>query len=99
MFLFVEINFGNYHPEYFSESRKFSREISVVEFCYSSAIVFIFNCYFTYVSETYDFIELYHDLWRFILDLADPGLFSTICQFNIYITAALKGGRNYWVRA
>ena len=36
------------------------------------------------VSETYDFIKLYHDLWRFIADLDDVGLFSTIFQFMIY---------------
>ena len=38
-----------------------------------------------YVSETYDFIELYHDILRFMLDLADPGLFLTISQFKIYV--------------
>ena len=29
------------------------------------------------------FIELYYDLWGFIPDLADPGLFSAISQFRI----------------
>ena len=52
---------------------------------------FKFHCNFTYVSETYDFIELYYDLWRFIPDLADPGLSSTISQFNPNIPG--EGGR------
>ena len=38
-----------------------------------------------YVSETYDCIELYHDILRFIPHLADPGLFLTISQFKIYV--------------
>ena len=44
----------------------------------------MFHCNFTYVSETSYFIELCPDAWRFIPDLADPGLFSTISQFKIY---------------
>ena len=70
-------------PNKFSKSRKFSREISAWEFCYSEAIAFTFDCNFTYVSETYDFTELYYDLWRFTPDISDPGLFSTISQFKI----------------
>ena len=38
-----------------------------------------------FVPETYDFIKLYHDLWRFTPGLNDPGLFSTISQFKINI--------------
>ena len=70
-------------PNKFSKSRKFSRETSVREFCYSSAIAFTFDCNFTYVSETYDFVELYYDLWRFTPDLAGSGLFSARSQFKI----------------
>ena len=49
-------------PNKFSKFLKFSREISAWEFCYSEAIAFTFDCNFTYVSETYDFAELYYDL-------------------------------------
>ena len=30
------------------------------EFCYGEAIAFTFQCNFTYVSEAYDFMELFH---------------------------------------
>ena len=70
-------------PNKFSKSRTFSGEISAWEFCYSKAITFTFDCNFAYVCESYDFMELYYDLWRFIPDLADPGLFSTISRFKI----------------
>ena len=60
--LFLEINFGNHLPNNFSKFRKLSREISAVEFCYSKAIAFTSHCIFTYVSETYDFMESYYDL-------------------------------------
>ena len=68
----------------FSNSRKFSREISAWEFCYNEAIAFTCDCNFTYVSETCDFTELYYDLRRFTPDISDPGLFSTISQFKIF---------------
>ena len=42
----------------------------------------MFQCNFTYVSETYDFMERYYDLWSFIPDL---GLILTISQFKRYI--------------
>ena len=49
-----------------------------------------FTIILTDVSETYDFFELHHDLWRFIPNFADAGLFPTISQFKIYITFIAK---------
>ena len=50
-----------------SKSRKFSSEISAVEFCYSEIIVFRIHTNFTYDSETYDILKLDSDFPKFYL--------------------------------
>ena len=45
-----------------SKSRKFSNQISVVEFRYTETIVFGIYSNFTYDSESYDIMKLYSDL-------------------------------------
>ena len=82
-FCLLRIGLENTKPNNFSKSRKFSREKAAVVF-YSYAIDFKFHhCNFTYVSEAYGFMELFHyDLWSFTPDI---GHFSAISQFKIYI--------------
>ena len=63
-----------------SKSRKFSSEISAVEFRYSEIVVFEIHTNFTYDSKTYDIGNLILILWDFICLLI---LVSS--QFNLYI--------------
>ena len=48
---------------------------------HSYAIVFAFHFNFIYVSETYNFVKLYYDLWSIT---RDHGLFSVTSQFKLY---------------
>ena len=63
-----------------SKSRKFSSEISAVEFRYSEIVVFEINTNFTYDSKTYDIGNLIPILWDFICLLIPVS-----SQFNMYI--------------
>ena len=62
IFLFVAITLGTAIQNNSPRSRRFSREISVVEFLYSGAIVFDIHSNFTYISETSDIVKLYLSL-------------------------------------
>ena len=69
--------------DFIAKFEKGSREISAENFCYSWDIVFKFHWNFTYASESYDFPELYYELWSFTPDL---GIFSAILYFNFKYT-------------
>ena len=62
-----------------SKSRKFSSEISAVEFCYSEIIVSEIHTNFTYDSKTYDIVKRDSNPLRFCLSL------DSRSQFNLYI--------------
>ena len=62
IFLFVAITLGTAIQNNSPRSRRFSWEISVVEFLYSGAIVFDIHSNFTYISETNDIVKLYLSL-------------------------------------
>ena len=81
-FCLLRIILENTTPNNFSKSRKFSREVSAVEFCYSWAIVSMFHCNFIYVSEAFDFMELFH----YGLRNFTPDLLSSQPQFNLKYT-------------
>ena len=57
----------------FSKFRKFSRKYLHCSFIIVKSLPLLFTEILLMFLETYDFIELYHDLWRFIPDLADSG--------------------------
>ena len=65
--LCVAINLEAAIKNNLSKSRKFSRELSAVEFRYSEIIVFGIHTNFTYDSETYDIVKLNSDSWKFYL--------------------------------
>ena len=60
-----------------SKSRKFSNEISAVEFRYSQINVFGIHTNIAYNSETYDLVKLHSDSLKFDLSL-DSSFFSLI---------------------
>ena len=61
MFLSVAITLEATIQNNLSKSRKFLREISVVEFRYSETILFEIYSNFTHDYETYDIVKHYYD--------------------------------------
>ena len=62
IFLSVTITLEGAIQNNLSKSRRFSREISVVEFRYGGTIVLSIHNNFTHDSETYDIVKLHFSL-------------------------------------
>ena len=82
----ISQNFESFQEEYLEKMFKMEFKISfqniLKRYWWSSVIVKPLPLRFTVillVSETYNFMERYYDLWSFIPDL---GLFSTISEFK-----------------